>query len=102
MQFFMILALIVSFGKTIVVLADEVKPCKAATLSVGESCLTSKGFTFTLLERTETGSEIYMDEKSGFIWGDALNERYTLDDAEDQRICENDASKESRGGEMLF
>ena len=44
-------------------------------MAVGERFVTSKGFAFVLLFRSETGKEMWFDEAAKVTWGDRLSER---------------------------
>lgn len=42
---------------------------------VGTKFVTSKGISFTLVFRSDSGKEAWLDEESGILWGDQVSER---------------------------
>jgi hypothetical protein len=60
---------------------------------VGTRFTTSKGVSFTLLFRSESGREAWRDEKSGVIWGDRLSRRVPRKEA--AALCASSIANEN-------
>ncbi|GIL17934.1 MAG: hypothetical protein BroJett040_16850 [Oligoflexia bacterium] len=68
------------------------------TFQIGQSCQTSKGFSFTLIERTAEGSHIYLDQTSGLIWGDrVISKKMPFNFKKAKSLCTSDEGLEARG-----
>lgn len=69
----LVAALTISSGITALAASELRCTEKGSRVMVpGQSCVTSSGTTFTLLERTEAGQEAWKDESSGLVWTDRI------------------------------